>query len=226
MALFLSIILVWFLGLFFLRPKSSDLKAKIPTKWESFKKIQTTFWLGIVLCLVFLVSSKGAFVQIDDKWFVIFGVNNVKILTPWWLIQTFTHNFIHIDLLHLLTNLSFLGLLSLYERKVGAKRFLGVFLFSGVLSSISVLFASGPTVSAGASAGLLGLGAAYLLDNPKLTVKEYVIGVALIFFIYWMLRFQSEQGATGNYNIDEWGHILGLLSGAAYCKLFPKKSNQ
>ncbi len=208
--------------MFFLYPKSSDLK-KIPNKWKSFKKIQATFWLGIILSVIFLIFSNGTFIQINDSWLIIFGLNNIEIFTPWWFIQIFTHNFIHIDLLHLLSNLSILGLLSLYERNVGAKRFLTVFLFTGIFSSFSVLFISKSIISAGASAGILGLGAAYFLDHPKLTLKEYIIGIILLLFAYWYLEFQTKQGIYETYNIDKWGHILGLFSGVAYCKLFPRK---
>lgn len=218
-------IFTWFLGLFFLLPKPSDLKAEIPSKWKSFKNIQATFWLGIVLCVAFLVFSNGTFDQINDNWFAILGINNVETFTPWWFVQMFTHNFIHINFLHLLTNLSVLGILSLYERNVCAKRFLSVFLFAGILSSFSILFISEEIISTGASAGLLGLGAAYFLDNPKLTMKEYAVGIILIFFTYLMLGLQAEKEIGENFNTDELGHIFGLILGVIYGKLLPRKTN-
>lgn len=221
MVLLIVIISLWWAGLFFSCPKPSDLRAKIPGRWESFKQIQATFWLGVVLCITFFVFSEGAFGQIGEDWFLMFGVSNVETFTLRWFMQTFTHNFIHIDLLHLLTNLSFLGLLSLYERRVKAKRFLAVFLFAGAVSSISVLFVYDPVITAGASAGLLGLGAAYFLDNSRLTVKEYVQGIGLVFLVYWMLSIQSGSPKVELYQIDEWGHILGLIAGILFCKVFP-----
>lgn len=225
MTLFLLTILVWTITLFFLRPSPNDLQAKIPGYWECFKKIQATFWLGIFLIVTFFVLSNGTFVELDEDWFAILGINNVNIFVPLWFVQTTTHNFIHINLLHLWTNLSFLGILSLYERNVNAKRFLLVFLFSGVLSSISMFFLSTPTIAAGASAGLLGLAAAYLLDIPKLTFKEYLAGFGVIIFLFLIFSFSESDRTVDSlsFEIDTWGHLFGLVFGLIFCKLFPRK---
>jgi len=225
MTLFLLTILVWTITLFFLRPSPNDLQAKIPGYWESFKKIQATFWLGIFLIVTFFILSSGTFDELNENWFVILGVNNLYTLTPWWFVQTITHNFIHLNLLHLWTNLSFLGILSLYERNVKAGRFLSIFIFSGVLSSISIFFFSNPMVSAGASAGLFGLAAAYLLDIPKLTFKEYLLGFGMIIFLFLIFSFAENKKTVDSlsFEIDTWGHLFGLLFGLIFCKLFPRK---
>jgi len=225
MVIFLLTIFVWFACLFFLRPNPSDLQAKIPSYWESFKKIKATFWLGIFLILVFFIFSGGTFIDINEDWFAILGVNNVNLLTPWWFIQAFTHNFVHINLLHLLVNLTFLGMLSLYERKVSAGRFLAVFLFGGVLSSTSMFLMFTPTVSAGASAGLFALAGAYLLDTPGLTRKDYILGLGMIVFLFLVLSFSETRKSAEslNFEIDFWGHAFGLIFGIVFCKLFPRK---
>lgn len=226
MVLFLLTIFIWFACLFFLRPNPSDLQAKIPSHWESFKKIQATFWLGIFLILAFFIFSGGAFIDINKDWFAILGINNVNLFNPWWFVQAFTHNFIHINLLHLWINLSFLGVLSLYERKVTAGRFLTIFLFGGVLSSASMFFVSNPMVAAGASAGLFALASAYLLDTPGLTRKEYLLGVGIVVFLFLLLSFSETKKTTDslNFEIDFWGHAFGLIFGVIFCKLFPRKA--
>lgn len=225
MILCLATIFVWVAALFFLRPNPSDLQVRIPSYWESFKKIQATFWLGIFLIIAFFIFSGGTFINLNEDWLAILGINNFEMFTPWWFIQTLTHNFIHINSLHLWTNLSFLGVLSLYERKVGAGRFLFLFLFSGMLSSISLFFISTPTISVGASAGLLGLAGAYLLDTPKLTFKEYLMGSGVILFIFLIFSYTENKQAVGDlsFEIDNWGHLLGLISGLIFCKIFPRK---
>ncbi len=226
MALFLITIFVWAITLFFLRPNPSNLQTKIPSFQESFRGIQATFCLGIFMIVVFFILSGGTFNELNDDWFAIFGVNNLDIFTPWWFIQTVTHNFIHFNWMHLWTNLSFLGMLSLYERNVRARRFLLVFLFSGVFSSVSMLFILSPSVAAGASAGLYGLAAAYLLDTPMLTLKEYLLGFGLIILLFLILSYGENKRMVDSlpFNIDTGGHILGLIFGAIYCKLFPRKA--
>jgi len=224
MELLVFTLFIWFLGLFFLRPMPSDLKEKIPSRLESFKKIQTTFWLGVFFCTIFYFFSNGNFDELDDTWFLIFGINNIELFSPWWFFQALTNNFIHINFVHLFSNLSLLAILSLYERNVGAKRFLTVFLLSGIFSSVSVFFISEDIISSGASGGLLGIGTAYFLDNPTLKSKDYIIGVALVIFIYFFVFQESEQ-ASENFRIDEIGHILGIICGGIYCKLFPRNHN-
>lgn len=225
MALFILTVTLWTAGLFFFRPKPSDLQAEIPGYLESFKNIQATFWLGICLTVTFFVLSAGAFDTLDEHWFNILGVSSFDLFTPGWFVSTVTHNFIHIDALHLWTNLLFLGILSLYERNVKARRFLVVFLFSGILSSVSMLFVSDPTISAGASAGLFGLAAAYMLDIPKLAPKEYLSGVVVLLLLFVVLSFTGDKGTTGSsaVTIDTLGHVFGLMTGIIFCKLFPRK---
>ena len=80
----------------------------------------------------------------------------------------------------------------MYERDVGGKRFLIVFLLSGIVSSVSVLLVSEDVISAGASAGLLGMGAAYFLDNPALTTKDYIIGIVITPFPSFKFSISSQ----------------------------------
>jgi len=225
MVLFFLTLILWCFVLIFLRPYPSDLHAKIPTIWESYKEIQATFWLGILLSSIFLLSSDGSFKQINEIWWRVFGVNNLNSETHFWIVQAFTHNFIHLNLIHLLSNLALLGMMSLYERKVKRKRFLTIFLLSGIFSSISVWFMSESAISAGASAGLFGLAAAYILDQEKMNIKEYAMAIGFIFFIYFMLSFQSDQNQLNSYKTDELGHILGLTFGILYCIIFPKEKH-
>lgn len=207
-----------------MRPNPSDLQTKIPSYWESFKNIQATFWLGIFLILVFFIFSGGGFIDLNEDWLAILGVNNFNLFTPWWFVQAFTHIFVHKNLWHLLTNLIFLGVLSLYERKVSAGRFLAVFLFGGVLSSTSIFLISKPVIAVGASAGSFALAGAYLLDTPGLTRKDYILGLGLMFLFLLVNFFDTMESAEKfNFEIDFWGHAFGLIFGLVFCKFFPRK---
>ena len=225
MVLFLVTLLVWIVTLFFIRPHPSDLQARMPGYWESFKGIPATFSLGIFLIFSFFVFSGGTFIELNNNWFLILGVNNFATFSPWWFVQTVTKNFIHCNQIHLWMNLAFLGMLSLYERNVQAKRFLTVFFISGILSSISIFFVSGQQISAGASGGVFGLAAAYFLDIPKLTLKEYFWGCGLILLLFLMFSlFGNDKVAGVTFKVDHLGHVFGLMFGAIFCKLCPGES--
>jgi len=87
-----------------------------------------------------------------------------------------------------------------------------------------MLLVSEPVVSAGASAGLFALASAYILDTPGLTRKDYVLGIGMIVFIFLLLSFETRKTAESlNFESDFWGHAFGLIFGAVFCKLFPKK---
>jgi membrane associated rhomboid family serine protease len=215
---------IWFFVLFMARPMPNDLRAKIPTYWESFRQIQATFWLGFVLIFIFFLTVGVNSYEIQEYWLDLLGVNNLTFLSlqyfPWWLVQSCTHIFMHMDFRHLLLNVSLLGVLSLYERRVKALRFLLVFCVSGVLSSISVFFFSEPTVAIGASSGLSGLLAAYFFDDLQITFKEYCLGFFTLAFLFWIMQFDLTQSTA--YTIDTYGHIFGFIISAIFCRLFPQ----
>ena len=222
MELFLISIVVWFSALFFLKPNPADLRAKILTRLESFKKIKATYALGMSFIIVFFITSDGTFIKSDDTWLGLLGINNIEKFTLLWFAQTFTSTFVHINFLsHLLPNLVFLGILSFYERGVSTGRFIAVFLFGGVLSSASVLLQSEPMGSVGASGGLCALAGACLLDTPGLRRRDYALGFCLIAFVLLASSFSETKGL--NFEVDFWAHALGLIFGALFCKLFPRK---
>jgi membrane associated rhomboid family serine protease len=223
MVLFLLTLSVWSVCFFFIRPTPADLNVVVPCRWKSFKEVQSVYWLGVFLMVVFLVSSQGSFLNIEETWYVLFAVNNV-LFDVWSLVQSFTHIFFHFNFVHLIANLSFLGLLSVYKREVTTSRFLGIFLVSGIFSALSIFFMDGASFSIGASGGLFGLAAAYFLDVRGLTMKDYFIGsvmLVILFLIVSVTDVQTSESFSGN--IDTLGHFFGLVSGVFICRLFPRK---
>jgi len=216
-------VIFWTLILILVRPKPASLRDPIPNHWQSFVKIQMTYWLGVSWIVIFYISSSQSFAEISEEWLVEYGVNNVEIFTPRWFLQLFTNGFLHLNFLHLYLNIVMFGLLSLYERQVGSKRFLTVFLVSSVLSSLSILLLREPTVSVGASSGIFGIAAAYMLDSPKLNIKEFLIGVLTILILFLFLSLAEDDKGI-DLDIDHLAHLSGILFGAAYCKLFPRNS--
>jgi rhomboid protease GluP len=139
-----------------------------------------------------------------------------------WPIQAITHLFIHGSLLHLLSNVMCIGILSVYERRVGSRRFLAVLSVSCIASIPSIFFYSLPTIICGISGGVFGLAAAYFTDHDDLTNKEWVYGVisflclALFFSFRELLETNSQREIS--LNIDYYGHALGAMGAIIYCR--------
>lgn len=108
---------------------------------------------------MFYVTTDFDFVVNELDYFQYSLINDADIFlsSPY---RVFTNIFIHADFVHFLGNILGLGLSSLYERRVGAKRFLLVLFISFMVSNLSILFYSGDVVESGMSGGIFGLGAA------------------------------------------------------------------
>jgi len=136
-----------------------------------------------------------------------------------------TSMFMHGSPLHLFANmmsLFFLG--SFLERLIGKKRFLFIYMASGIVASLFfVLIAyasnSGLDIPAvGASGAIFGVAGMLAVLTPKLPVYILFIpvalpmwlGVILILFILWGIS------AAFSLNIGNMAHLGGLICGLAY----------
>lgn len=127
----------------------------------------------------------------------------------WW--RLLTSIFLHGGFMHLLSNtigLLFVGIF--LEPLLGRKRYLTVYILTGILASAASIWWYSATISVGASGaifGLYGVFLALLLAKvyPPDFAKSFLISTA-IFVGYNLL-----MGLTGG--IDNAAHIGGLLSG-------------
>lgn len=223
--------LIWVVALFVLIPSPNDLKTPKPKRVESIKKILGTVFLGLILIFVFYFTTQGSFVESKDTAYTLLGINNVNILTPIWLVQLVTNIFVHANWVHLLSNLTLLGILSLYEREIGTQRYLILFILSGVFASFSVLLNTSPIVSAGASGALFGLAGAYVLHTAlsgkstsylEITSRILLLAILFIFITFQTSQYQIHTNSV-ELTIDTWGHLLGLLTGCLLSKFLPDK---
>ncbi|MFK8197753.1 rhomboid family intramembrane serine protease [Tuanshanicoccus lijuaniae] len=129
----------------------------------------------------------------------------------WW--RLFTAGFIHIGIEHLLMNL-----LSLYfvgmelERITGHWRFLCIYLLSIVGgNTLSFALSSSSVVSAGASTGIFGLFAAYVVLAKLYPLSSYLQERGKTFS---MLIIANIVLNLFSGTIDMWGHIGGAVFGA------------
>jgi uncharacterized protein len=130
---------------------------------------------------------------------------------PW---RYFTAIFLHGSLGHLMYNLFALALFgSILETKIGSKKFLLVFLTSGLLASIfaSIYYPS----SLGASGAIFGVIGALVVIEPFMMVWAAGLPMPMILAgLFWLLL--DIGGLFSNDGVGHIAHIFGLFAGVLY----------
>lgn len=160
----------------------------------------------------------GLFTPNLETWLVINGANQgVAVLEGGQYWRLFTSMFLHGSILHVAFNM--LALFNLgqgLEQTFGRRRFLAVYLLSGLGGSIMSAVLNTPnTFSVGASGAVFGLMGAYLVflyENRGLMGGAARAGIqSVVFYLVLNLMIGIAPGS----NIDNWAHIGGFLAGAA-----------
>lgn len=229
MILFL-IATVGYLGtLLVIRPAPASLKAAPLTFSENLKLIWASGFSGVLILLIFLITSDYGFLAINENAYALLSLNNDLEKASRWPVQAVTHLFIHANPLHLLVNVAGLGLASVYERRVGAQRFFAVLLVGSVASIPSIFFYPETATVSGISGGVFGLAAAYFTDQDELTLKEWFAaillfaGLASVFALEG--EFNSDASDAFDMQVDHIGHAMGAAGAIIYCRLKPKRSS-
>jgi len=185
------------------RPIQYDLPARIPV---------VTYILLAVTVLVYLaqVLTKQFFGN-DIPLILGMKVNELIISGQWWRI--FTPIFLHADITHILFNMYALFVFGQrLERFYGHTRFLALYILAGLCGNIfSFYFQSNPSL--GASTSVFGLVAAegiFIYTNRKFfpNATRALREIIMIVAINLILGFSAQ--------IDNWGHLGGLLGGFAF----------
>ena len=130
----------------------------------------------------------------------------------WWVPLSL---FVHGDLIHLTTNMIILALVSWkLEPRIERKHFVGIFLFSGVVSDFVILafmrLESLPILFLGTSGAVLGLVAALAVVSSSRLLRLAVLGIALHYAV-------STSATAAVHNLP---HFFGLLGGFVYAVVF------
>lgn len=214
--------------LLFYQPQKASLRDT--NTYSLFQKIRTgkaTLILGCLLILIALFSFQPN-LQIAPAMAAIFGMSWPGVFTYHLYFQPMSSLFFHFDWVHLIGNLSVLLLLSAYERRVGALRFIFVFLVSGILASLFfLLIMPHEALALGASGGLCGLVAAYFLDDPGIAKKEWMYGgLAVLGFILFMSLLPDHRTEALHYSVNWSVHLLGAFIALFLIKLCPLKAKR
>jgi len=125
--------------------------------------------------------------------------------------------------MHILTNMLTLWFLGpIAENAFGSRKFLGLYLFGGIVGNImSYLFAP-LTVSVGASSALFGMFGGLILYGIQFKQDPQIRSQGTMMILFVILNLVSGFSSTG---IDMWGHIGGLIGGCAFLNLSPRGQN-
>lgn len=215
-------LLLYTAALLLITPAPASLKARKPGFFENLRAIKASLVTGWLILGLFWLSSDFAFTEINPDLANTLALHGGLSPQPYWLIRAVTHIFLHFNLLHVLANVSLLGLTSVYERRVGSRRFLMVLLIASLGSILSALFYGPEYQLMGISGGLFGLAAAYFTDHKALTIKEWLQAIAFFAVLTTMIGFtQNSKALPGtelNAHIDHISHILGAISAIIYCR--------
>lgn len=213
-------------ALLFIKPSPNSFRDKPISIKENFLAIKGSLFLGVLFLTIYLFISDFTFLEVDEDVYQLLALNNASD-NNLWIMQYFTHIFIHYNLVHVLSNVLMIGLLSAYERRVGLKRFLTVFFLSGYISGLSILFYGDNISSSGISGAVFGIGAVFFTDEKNLTLKDWIYAILSFVIIAIMLSardfMEMQKSENIDFNIDYIAHILGALTAIIYTRIVKLK---
>jgi rhomboid protease GluP len=181
------------------------------------KPIVTYILLGFTLLMFGLQLVTETLTGID--WLFVLGgkINELILAGQFW--RLITPAFLHSNLMHIAFNMYALFILGRrIESTYGHGRFLLLYLLSALGGNV-LSFVLSDANSLGASTAIFGLLAAeavFILQNRRLfgqRVRGMLFNIAFILVINLMFGFSAKS------NIDNFGHLGGLLGGFIFSSL-------
>ncbi len=208
-----------------IRPEPESLKQNKLTFYVSYCQIRASLSIGLLCLLMYFLTSDFTFIRSDREFTAFLSMSNLTDDAAYWPLQWLSSHFVHANLSHLVGNVIALGLTSVYERRVGSRRYLMVLTVSLLVSAFSVFFYSEPVRVCGISGGVFGLGAAYVTDHKQYRFRDWLYAIAFfaLFMLYLSLPDSSASAKEGvlAQNVDLYGHLLGAAGAIIYCRIRP-----
>jgi len=178
----------------------------------TLRSMAVTFTLMVLNILIYTFTAlKSGGLDIDIFVLIRYGAKVNELIQAGEYYRLFTSAFLHADFMHVLFNMYALFALGrIVEEFMGKWKMLGIYSFSAITGGLlSYLYT--PNVAVGASGAIFGLLGAILvitLFGKKKSMKSMFSRILIVLAINLFSGFSSS-------NIDNFGHIGGLLGGIA-----------
>ncbi|MCZ4224302.1 rhomboid family intramembrane serine protease [Pedobacter rhodius] len=181
-----------------------------------FTKVVSVFYYQYFYRQALKTNSPESLITKMDDLILNFGVNNRNLVLDGQYWRLITHQFVHNSFVHLFFNmysLVYIGLM--IENKLGWKKFLFIYIFSGVCGGLTSLLFHENGVMMGASGAIMGLFGSFLalLVNKsfeKNAAKSLLISTSIVTAIILFNGFTTKR-------TDNAAHIGGIVSGFIFC---------
>lgn len=172
--------------------------------------------IAISLFIVFAIELAAPMVELDLAFFPAYLGNGEGIYT------IFTATFLHAGFFHIFSNAFMLIVLGiLFEERIGTRRFLVIFLVSGIAGNLAfgLLNLGEGSWVVGASGAISGILGAILILYPRertgmmffpLPIQNLPVWALVAFMMAWQVFFILDPGTKVAWE----GHIGGFVAGA------------
>ena len=179
---------------------------------QNLKNCYITISILVILFLVFLIETA---IGGSENIYVLMKLGAMKndaivIGNQWW--RLFTAQFLHIGIMHLISNAVMIYYLGVYmETIIGHWRFLAIYLLSGIGGNLlSLAWGHDNAISAGASTALFGLFGAMTAIALQNRANPILVYLGRQSFWLALINIGLDLFAP---NIDIPGHIGGFITG-------------
>lgn len=139
---------------------------------------------------------------------------------PWTII---THMFVHANFDHLFWNMLFLFFFGVeLERRVGERRFLAIYMLSGLAAALGQMLVSTGTLI-GASGALYGVLGCLAIIAPEIRILLFFIIPLRIQYAVVLFAIMDFTMAGSGDSIAHAAHLTGLLVGIAFGYMIRKQ---
>lgn len=185
-----------------------------------------TLAIGIVLIAMAAATFDAYGYSITPRMERLVGLSPNGVIKQGRYYQLLTSTLVHVNVVHLVSNLLTLALLSVYERHVGYKRFIIVFAVAALISSlVDLLLLPNDAISMGASGGICGLAAGFFLDHDEVTRADWLKGLVGVLTLVAIYSFAAAIATDGEAAKVNWvAHVWGAVGGALYIRLFGRRT--